>query len=116
MRWQGVLLGLAFLCSALSRGALREEHFDREPPYWEGINNRSTAFEPKRVVQDFGFSAVTSHAGGEKGEAGGRINPAGEAAYYGYRLPKPLNLSDAFGAQGKIMVPKGSGHFLLGFF
>jgi len=116
MRWQGVLLGLAFLCSALSRGALREEHFDREPPNWEGINNRSTAFEPKRVVQDFGFSAATSHAGGEKGEAGGRINPAGEAAYYGYRLPKPLNLSDAFVAQGKIMVPKGSGHFLLGFF
>ena len=95
---------------------LCEENFDQEPANWEGINNRNTHFAPKTVTQDFGYSASTSYAGGQRGEVGGKINPAGEAAYYGYRLPKPLTLDDASSASGKILVARGPGHFLLGFF
>jgi hypothetical protein len=55
---------------SVAQAALRRESFDREPPNWEGINNRSTAFEPKTVVQDFGYNAATSHAGGKAGKSG----------------------------------------------
>ena len=95
---------------------MRFESFDREPPNWEGINNRNRFFEAKTVHQDFGFSATTSHAGGRTGEIGGRINPAGEAAYYAYRLPKPLSLDSPMSAEGRLFVPQGSGHCLFGFF
>src|SRR5438093_231209 len=82
----------AFLTAALSLWPAapdtRHENFDREPPNWEGVNNRNPNFEPKTVTQDFGYSPVTSHTGGHTGEIGGKINPAGEPAYYGYRLPK----------------------------
>lgn len=94
---------------------IREEDFDSQPADWEGINNRNTHFEPKIVTQDFGYSP-TSHAGGRPGEVGGTLNPAGEAAYYGYRLPTPLTLDDPMNASGKILVAQGPGHFLLGFF
>ena len=49
-------------------------------------------------------------------KSAGRINPAGEAAYYGYRLPKPLNLDSPMTAEGRLFVTSGSGHCLLGFF
>jgi hypothetical protein len=98
------------------QAALRLESFDREPTDWEGVNNRSTYFSPRLVTQDFGYSASTNHAGGQPGEVGGKLNPAGEPAYYGYRLPRPLTLDDPVSASGKIMVPQGPGHFLLGFF
>lgn len=97
-------------------GATRFESFDREPPNWEGVNHRNKYFEARNVTQDFGYSAATSHAGGERGEAGGRINPAGEAAYYGYRLPRALTLEAPMAAEGRLHVAKGSSHFLLGFF
>ena len=90
-------------------GAVRKESFDREPPNWEGINNRSKAFELKEVVQDFGYSA-------EKRLIGGRIQPAGEPAYYGYRLAKPLTLDSNFNAEGSIQIPEGGLHFMLAFF
>jgi hypothetical protein len=106
----------ALATSLQSRAALRQEHFDREPPGWEGINNRSTAFEPKNVTQNFGYSANTQHAGGGVGEVGGTINPAGEAAFYGYRLPKPLTLDSPLTAESRLSVSRGSGHCLLGFF
>jgi hypothetical protein len=96
--------------------ALRTENFDREPANWEGVNNRNKYFEPKAVTQDFGHSSQTSHAGGKAGEVGGRINPAGEPAWYGYRLSKPLNLNTPMTAEGRMYVAKGSGHCLLGFF
>ena len=93
------------------------QDFDQEPANWEGINNRGTHFAPKIVTQDFGYSTTTHHAGGQPGgEIGGRINPAGEAAYYGYRLPDPLTLDAPSSASGKIFVERGPGHFLLGFF
>ena len=50
------------------------------------------------------------------GEVGGRLNPAGEPAYYGYRLPKPLTFDAELGAEGNVYVAPGAGHFLLGFF
>lgn len=99
-----------------AQGALREENFDREPANWVGVNNRNTHFEPKEVVQNFGYSPGTSRAGGEAGEIGGRLNPAGETAYYGWRLPQALTLDSTMTAEGKIMVPPGPGHFMFGFF
>jgi hypothetical protein len=96
--------------------ALREENFDRDPPNWEGINNRNQFFEAKNVVQDFGYSARSNRAGGESGEVGGRVNPAGEPAYYAYRLPTPLTLESPMSAEGKLYVAPGAGHFLVGFF
>jgi len=113
-------LSWAWMASALLawpvQAEIYTEDFDREPAHWEGVNNRSTHFAPKTVVQDFGYSAGTRHAGGQAGEVGGRINPAGEAAYYASRLPKPLSLDEPMSASGTIVVPRGPGHFLLGFF
>ncbi|HEX5176776.1 MAG TPA: hypothetical protein VFV83_07105, partial [Chthoniobacteraceae bacterium] len=106
------VLGTIACCHA----ATREEHFDREPENWEGINHRNKTFEPRTVVQEFGYSAATNHAGGERGEVGGRINPAAEPAFYGYRLAYPLTLDSPMSAEGKLMVPAGGSHCLLGFF
>ncbi|MFN0126789.1 MAG: hypothetical protein ACKV19_08920 [Verrucomicrobiales bacterium] len=97
-------------------GALREENFDQEPANWEGVNNRSTHFEPRTVSQDFGYSPTSTHAGGAPGEIGGRIYPAGEPAYYGSPLPRPLTFDSPMSAEGSIFVAPGPGHFLLGFF
>src|SRR5258706_2138110 len=113
-----ILLSAAFLVLLIwpVRAATRHENFDREPSNWEGINNRNTHFKPRTVTQDFGYSAGTSHAGGDAGEIGGKINPAGEPAFYGYRLAKPVTFEKALSASGKIFVAPGHGHFLLGFF
>ena len=88
----------------------RTEHFDSEPPNWEGVNNRNKFLETKTVEQNFGYSAETNHAGGQKGEAGGRINPAGEPAYYGFKLPTPVNLNTPMTAEGRLFVAKGPGN------
>jgi hypothetical protein len=113
LRWSLIIVALAGRPVA---GAVREESFDREPLDWEGINNRNTYFPPRMVTQDFGYSASTNHAGGRPGEVGGKLNPAGEAAYYGYRLPGPLTLDGPVSASGRIFVAPGPGHFVLGFF
>lgn len=94
----------------------RFETFNREPQNWEGVNNRNQHFEPKTVEQNFGYSPDTHHAGGNAGEIGGKINPAGEAAYYAFRLPQPANFDTPLEASGKINVIRGANHFLLGFF
>src|SRR5205814_1530022 len=91
LRSTGCVAVLACAMMLSSAAAVRQESFDHEPADWEGVNNRNKVFEPKTVEQNFGYSA-TSHVGGPAGEIGGRINPAGEPAYYGYRLPTPLNL------------------------
>jgi hypothetical protein len=96
--------------------ALKEEHFDQEPAHWEGINNRGSQFQPRIVNQDFGYSGRSHHVGEKEGEVGGRINPAAEPAYYGYRLPKALGFDEVLSASGKLFVAHGPGHFLLGFF
>lgn len=99
-----------------SGAAVRQENFDREPLTWEGVNHRNKFFEPRTIIQDFGYSPSTSHAGGRPGEVGGRINPAGETAYYAHHLPVPLNLDSPMTAEGRLYVAPGSGHCLLGFF
>lgn len=115
----GVMLLWALIAAMLPtwvvEAAIREENFDREPADWEAVNNRTTYFEPRTVTQDFGYSP-TSYAGGRPGEIGGTLHPAGEAAYYAYRLPVPLTLDDPMIASGKMFVAQGPGHFLLGFF
>ena len=89
-------LGLVWNCPDWRAGAaMRDESFDREPTSWEAVNNRNTHYPIRTVIQNFGYSPATSHAGGQAGEVGGTINPAGEPAYYGYRMPKPLSLDEA---------------------
>jgi hypothetical protein len=103
------------VCSPVG-AAVRQEHFDHEPTTWEGYNNRSTHFPARIVTQDFGYGPSSRHIGETRGEIGGKINPAGEAAYYGYRLPRSLSLNDTLSASGKMVVLPGPGNFLLGFF
>src|SRR5215217_6238005 len=86
-----------------SWAATRTEHFDRAPLSWEGVNNRNTNFSPKRVTQDFGYFRSGKHFGNAQGEIGGTINPAGEPAYYGYRLPAQFSLENPQSASGKLL-------------
>ncbi|HUF64016.1 MAG TPA: hypothetical protein VMN36_18200 [Verrucomicrobiales bacterium] len=101
---------------AMVFAALRVENFDFEPPSWEGAHHRSTFFEARQVIQDFGYSPATGKAGGRTGEIGGRIQPAAEKAYYGYPLPSEQNLDSPMSAEGLLYVEPGGGHCLLGFF
>ena len=103
------LSALLLMTTLSGIGAVHHESFDREPANWEGINNRSKAFEPREVLQDFGYDAG-------KRLIGGRIQPAGEPAYYAYRLPQPLTLQSDFSAEGSILIPEGGLHFMLAFF
>jgi hypothetical protein len=90
----------------------RQEKFDADPG-WDGHNNRSV--KPETIRQDFGWSPATTNAGGALGEIGGWINPAAEPAYFAKKLPTQT-LRDAFTASGTLLVEKGSGHTLIGFF
>jgi hypothetical protein len=90
----------------------RHESFNKDPG-WEGHNNRSV--RPETIRQDFGWSPDTAHAGGAAGEIGGWINPAAEPAYYGRKIPT-RTFGDSLTASGTLMVEKGAGHTLLGFF
>src|SRR5689334_3519431 len=108
-------IAMAFAAAAWA-AATRHETFDHEPPRWEGVNNRSTNFSPRRVTQNFGYSATTSHAGGSSGEIGGLINPAAEPAYYGLRLNTALDFGHPISISGKLLVPAGPNHCLMGFF
>jgi len=98
------------------RAAVREEHFNQAPANWEGVNNRNTNFPPRQVVQDFGYSGAGGHFGSGQGEIGGKINPAGEPAYYGYRLTVQQTMDEPLSASGKLIVKSGPGNLLLGFF
>jgi hypothetical protein len=93
---------------------LKTETFNADPG-WEGRNNRATDPGPKQIVQNFGFSASTSTAGGPAGEIGGFITPAGEAAFYGKAIT-PASFNDPLTASGVLNVPQGGGHTLIGFF
>jgi len=90
------------------------ESFDSEPANWEGVNHRSRAFEPK-TGPGFWVQPVNAATPAVNARGGGRINPAGEAAYYGYALPRALNLDRRCQRPGRGCVRRGSGHFLLGF-
>ncbi len=91
----------------------RLETFDADPG-WEGINNRSTHFEPREITQDFGYSHDVELAG-VKGAIGGRITPDARAAYYAMPI-QPLSFDTPFSASGTLTMKEGGGNLLLGFF
>jgi len=91
------LATLAFLAATTALAGERTESFDRDPG-WEAHNNRTGRTSPEKVHQDFGHSK-TNHAGGEAGEIGGFITPAGEAAYYATEI-KPATFDDSLSASG----------------
>ncbi|MHB8865656.1 MAG: hypothetical protein ACYC6N_25035 [Pirellulaceae bacterium] len=98
--------------SQVSQAEQRFESFDRDPG-WDAHHNRS--MRPETIQQDFGYSRDTAHAGAARGEVGGTIQPAAEAAYFALPVTG-LNLQTPFSASGKLLVEQGGGHFLLGFF
>jgi len=99
--------------AAAAGGAPRErlERFDRDPG-WEGRNNRSATPEPRRIRQDFGHSRA-ARPGGDGGEVGGYVTPAGEPAYYAARTPE-RTFRGPFKASGRLQFT--GGHVLIAFF
>ncbi|MDB6036526.1 MAG: hypothetical protein JWM99_367 [Verrucomicrobiales bacterium] len=93
---------------------LKTENFDVNPN-WEGRNNRATDPIPRQIAQNFGFNSSSSNAGGDPGEIGGLITPAGEPAFYG-KVITPASFSEPLSASGILNVPQGGGHTLIGFF
>jgi hypothetical protein len=95
--------------------AEKTETFDRDPG-WIGVNNRSAQApgNQRTVRQDFGWTA-TNHAGGQAGEAGGFISPAGDVAFYGAPIAK-ATFDQKLSASGTMFVAPGGTHLLLGFF
>jgi hypothetical protein len=98
---------------------MKSESFGSDPG-WVGVNNRSArTIDPVPVRQDFGYSPDTAHAGGEsavgKGEIGGFVTPAGEAAFYGMPI-SPASLDQPLQASGMMSIEPGGTHVLLGFF
>jgi hypothetical protein len=93
---------------------LKTENFD-DDPLWDGHNNRATDPGPRQIVQNFGFDASSTNAGGPAGEIGGFITPAGEPAYYA-KVISAESFNDSFSASGILNVPHGGGHTLIGFF
>ena len=75
-----VRLALACMISTLATSThgqpllLKTETFDADPG-WDGTNNRATDPGPRQIVQNFGFSAFSTNAGGSAGEIGGFITP-----------------------------------------
>jgi len=99
------------VAGSLASAAERQESFDRNPG-WDGHNNRSVRAE--KIRQDFGWSATTN-AGGAAGEIGGTIQPAAEPAYYAKKIPA-RTFNEPLAASGTLMVERGGGHTLIGFF
>src|SRR5205814_4581322 len=97
-----VRLALACMISTLATSThaqtllLKTETFDTDPG-WDGRNNRATDPGPRQIVQNFGYSASSSNAGGAAGEIGGFITPAGEAAFYG-KVITPVSFNDPLSA------------------
>lgn len=113
LRFVSVLAGTV-AASTAAVAEERTERFDRDPG-WDASNNRSNAFAPRMITQDFGHSP-THHAGGESaGEMGGVVTPAAEPAYYARVIPK-ATFEDRLTASGKLAYRTGPGHLLIGFF
>ena len=108
----GLLILLIPNLQGWAQGKVKTETFDRDPG-WDGHNNRPSA-PPATVRQDFGFTH-SQYAGGETGEIGGFISPAGEPAYYAKIIPT-ASFKDKLSASGTLACPDGEFHLLLGFF
>ena len=105
---------LVFIYSGEMLARERHESFDSNPAErWEGSNNRPRS-SPVVIKQDFGYSH-SKNASRTLGEVGGLIAPAGELAHCGKRLSS-LTLNDHFSASGTMVVKKGGGNTLLGFY
>ncbi len=108
------------LCFPVSSNELiavqKHESFDQDPG-WDEHNNRGELTACRTTRQDFGFSPNTSHAGGEKGEMGGFIQPAADLAYYAKVLPTKT-FEDVLSASGTLCLSEdyARGHVTLGFF
>lgn len=119
MTWHSVKLLVIVAAVGSPAVALRAEErtetFDVDPG-WEGVNNRSTAFEKKKIEQNFGYSS-THHAGGKAaGEIGGLVNPAAEPAYYARKISKST-LDNKLSASGTLAATgQRAFHLLIGFF
>ena len=108
----GRLAGAICLAASALLAAERSEPFD-EDPGWQAHHHRTGRSSPETVHQDFGYSR-TNHAGGELGEIGGFITPAGEAAYYAAKIAS-ATLEDPLTASGTL-ASDGPFHVLVGFF
>ena len=75
-----LLVFCAAVLPAAASAAQREEDLDRQPPHWEGINNRGSQFESQLVPRNFGYRGATTHAGANPGEVG-RTIILGRASY-----------------------------------
>lgn len=76
-------------------------------PGWEGIGNRTEHQEQEQHgAQNFGFSPMTSVAGGKPGEVGGTMWRGGDYSYYADRVG-PLSLADRLEASGKVTLQAG---------
>jgi hypothetical protein len=92
----------------------KTERFDTDPG-WSGPNHRSTAFAPRVLRQDFGFSETRNAGGRAKGELGGLITPAGEHSFYAKEISH-RSFDDRLQASGTFAVGEGAAHALIGFF
>ncbi len=111
---RALLLGTAMSLGCLP-ALLAEERIQRfdSDPGWEGTNHRPRT-PPRKVRQDFGYSA-TKHAGGQVGELGGFITPAGEPAYYARPIAEKT-FADPLTASGRLAAGGGPFHVLVAFF
>src|SRR3989442_8678451 len=87
MKFIARAVAMLSIACRVSTAAERSENFDINPK-WDGHNNRAISPEPRKIRQDFGYSA-TSHCGGAPGEIGGFITPAAGAAHYAKKNPTP---------------------------
>src|SRR5262245_62077278 len=109
--WMRIAL-ITFFIGPSVPAAERHQNFDKDPG-WDGKTNR--AITPETIRQDFGWSATTTNAGGSAGEIGGLIGPAAEPAFYAKKI-QPRTFNDVLTASGTLMVERGGGHTLIGFF
>ena len=96
--------------------SVKTEHFDSDPE-WEGYRNRLLPEPPPITRQDFGYSATTDRAGGERGEIGGRAQRSTTPAYYAMKT-SPKSFNDKLKASGKFSVTyaEGGSGLLFGWF
>lgn len=77
-------------------------------PGWEGSGNRGAYQDREQAgAHDYGFSAATSFAGGQRGEVGGVFWRGGKYSYYADRVG-PLTLDDRLEAGGKVALKVGA--------
>ncbi len=105
---------LLFAAASLTMAGERTERFDKDPG-WDGVNNRSTEQKPRMVKQDFGYSATTANAGGQKGEIGGLITAAAEQAWYAKKIDSKT-FNDSLSASGRLICNGRQFHTLIAFF